>query len=130
MFCPNPDCPDARETGAPAEYREGITVCQECGSPLVDSRPEWTTVEFQRFQPVFEIPSPALVPIVDSLLREAGIRFFIQGIGASLAFVHGPVKVYVEPDRAQEARELLTASPAVSLAPPEEAPGSPGAGDE
>jgi hypothetical protein len=130
MFCPNPECPDAIETGEPAEFRDGITVCGECGSPLVESRPEWETIHFQRFKPVFEIPSPALAPIVDSLLRDARIRFFISGIGSNLAFVAGPIKVYVEPERAEEARELLTALPAVSLAPPEEAPGSPRAGDE
>jgi hypothetical protein len=31
----------------------------------------------------------------------------VKGIGGGLDFVSGPVKVYVEPHRAEEARELL-----------------------
>ncbi|MGH9321694.1 MAG: putative signal transducing protein [Vicinamibacteria bacterium] len=57
--------------------------------------------------PVFDVPSAGLVPFIDSLLQQAGMRFFIKGIGSSLDFVSGPVKVWVEEDRADEARELL-----------------------
>lgn len=39
MFCPNPRCAHARDTGKPAEYREGITTCPECGARLVPKRP-------------------------------------------------------------------------------------------
>jgi preprotein translocase subunit SecY len=40
-FCTNPDCPHRKETGGFAEYRDGITICPECGSPLSDN-----TVDF------------------------------------------------------------------------------------
>jgi hypothetical protein len=44
MYCPNPDCPDFKETGVPGEYIEGVTICPFCGSNLVeqipDTRPE------------------------------------------------------------------------------------------
>jgi hypothetical protein len=107
MFCPNPDCPHARRVGDPAAYREGITECQECGSPLVETPPEPGPVSYEKFEPVFEIGNAALVPLVDSLLQTAGMRFFFKGIGTGIDFIAGPAKVYVEADRAEEARELL-----------------------
>jgi preprotein translocase subunit SecY len=33
-YCPNPDCPHRKEMGYPAEFREGITHCSDCGSLL------------------------------------------------------------------------------------------------
>jgi preprotein translocase subunit SecY len=33
-FCLNPDCPHRKEMGYPAEFREGITHCSDCGSLL------------------------------------------------------------------------------------------------
>ena len=114
MHCPNPNCPHAQSTGEPAEYREGIAECQDCGSTLAEARPESAAVAYERFVPVFEIPSAGLLPFVESLLGSSGMRFFVKGIGSGLDFVSGPVKVYVEPDRAGEARELLSE---VSAAP-------------
>src|SRR3972149_4365290 len=32
MYCPNPDCPHAQQTGEPAEYREGVAQCPDCGA--------------------------------------------------------------------------------------------------
>jgi ketosteroid isomerase-like protein len=107
MYCPAPECPHAQRTGEPAEYRDGITQCQDCGSPLVEARPEAEPATYERFVPVFEVPNAGLLPFVKSLLQSSGMRFFIKGIGSGLDFVSGPVRVYVEPDRADEARELL-----------------------
>lgn len=39
MFCPNRDCVDFKESGAPGEYREGILVCPRCGARLVPDPP-------------------------------------------------------------------------------------------
>ena len=33
-YCLNPECPHKKKTGNPAEFREGITHCSDCGSPL------------------------------------------------------------------------------------------------
>jgi len=120
MYCPNPECPHAQRTGEPAEYREGITECQDCGSTLVDTRPETERLEqeLEELVPVFEITNAALVPFVQSLLTSAGIRHFIKGEGVQdffgwgrlavgFSLIAGPPVVYVEPDRADEARELL-----------------------
>ena len=35
-FCLNPDCPHKKKTGHPAEFREGITHCSDCGSLLTE----------------------------------------------------------------------------------------------
>lgn len=118
MYCPHPDCPHARRTGEPAEYREGATQCQDCGSALVEARPQAELVDYEEFVPVFEITNAALVPFVKSLLDSATIRHFVRGegvqdlfgwgrFGAGFSVVTGPPVVYVEPDRADEARELL-----------------------
>jgi len=107
MYCPNPECPHAQRTGEPAEYREGVAQCPDCGSTVVEERPESQTVAYEHFVPVFEIPSAGLLPFVESLLQSSGMHFFVKGIGSGFDFVSGPVKVYVEPDRAGEARELL-----------------------
>ena len=118
MFCPNPDCPFALRTGEPAEYREGVAECADCGSALVENRPSAEGVAYEAFVPVREITNAALVPFVKSLLESAEIRHFIRGenvqdffgwgrLGSGFNIITGPPVVYVEPDRAEEARELL-----------------------
>jgi len=36
-YCLNPECPHKKKTGNPAEFREGITHCSDCGSPLSET---------------------------------------------------------------------------------------------
>ncbi len=118
MYCPNLDCPHAQRTGDPAEYRGGITQCQDCGSTLVEARPESQPLAYEELVPVFEITNAALVPFVESLLTSADIRYFIKGEGVQdffgwgrlavgFSLIAGPPVVYVEANRADEARELL-----------------------
>ena len=99
----------ARYTKKDFESDQDVRWCPGCGDYAILSA-------VQKAMPDLGVPRENIV--------------FISGIGSNLAFVAGPIQVYVEPERADEARELLTALPAVSLAPPEEAPGSPGGGDE
>jgi hypothetical protein len=40
MYCPNPECPDFKETGVPGEYVEGVTVCPFCDKGLVEEMPD------------------------------------------------------------------------------------------
>ncbi len=119
MYCPNLDCPHARRTGEPAEYRGGITQCQDCGSTLEEAPPDGETPGYQEFVPVMTVANAALVPVVESLLSSQEIRFFIKGeglqdlfgsgrLGPGFSIIAGPPVVCVEPDRAEEARELLT----------------------
>lgn len=62
---------------------------------------------YERFVPVYEVGNAALLSFVESLLQSSDIRFFVKGIGSGFDFVSGPVKIYVEPHRSEEARELL-----------------------
>jgi hypothetical protein len=39
-YCPNPSCPYRVERGEPAEYRDHLVRCGDCGEELVDSRAE------------------------------------------------------------------------------------------
>jgi len=86
----------------------------------VETRPTWPEERFQyeEFVPVKEVVRAALVPFVESLLQSAGIRFFIKGervqdffgwgrFGSGFNIITGPPTVYVEPAKADEARELL-----------------------
>ena len=53
MFCPNDECPDLLDSGLRAEYRDEITVCPYCETPLVGHRPEppATAVESEPSKP-------------------------------------------------------------------------------
>ena len=114
MICPNPECPGRTEE--PAEYREGVTLCVDCGTPLVEGKREPDSIEYAPFVSVLTIEDASLVPIVKSLLVAENIRFFIKDegvqdlfgkLGSGFSIIAGPPVVYVEPDRAEEARELL-----------------------
>ena len=42
MYCPNPECIDFQEDGAPGEYVDTVTVCPKCGTALVaELPPDW-----------------------------------------------------------------------------------------
>jgi len=121
MFCPNPACPHFEATGEPAEFRLGISECSDCGTALVERRPEPGVpppVEYGEFVPILELRGPAMVAFAKSLLQSSRIRFFIKDervqdliaygqFGAGFNPITGPPTVFVEPSRAEEARELL-----------------------
>ena len=121
MYCPNPDCPHVDDTNEAAEFLTGITSCSDCGTRLVETKPTWTeeeSLQYEEFVPVKEVLGAALVPFVESLLQSAGIRFFIKGervqdffgwgrFGSGFSIITGPPVVFVEPAKADEARELL-----------------------
>jgi hypothetical protein len=118
MFCP--------ECGA--EYREGIDRCAECDVALGDEPPPQPEVEFVDFVPVLETGDPSLLLVAKSVLESAGIRFCARGegvqdlfalgrMGTGFNILTGPVRLEVEPDRAEEAKDLLANTSAV---PPEE----------
>ena len=37
--CPNPACPDRVGLGLAGEYVDSVTVCPQCGTPLIDATP-------------------------------------------------------------------------------------------
>lgn len=122
MYCPNRDCPHAQATGEPAHYRPGLSQCADCGSILVENSPEWPIEEvgYQEYVPVRTLDGAAMVSFVQSLLQSTGIRFFIKNervqdlfgigrFGTGFSPITGAPVVFVEPTKAEEARELLAA---------------------
>lgn len=114
--------------GEPGEYRDEIEICPRCGSTLIHDLPHWArgseaeahaevntepqpadvAYDFEAFVPVYRVADRSLVPLIHSLLRAAGMRYFIRDeqVRHLLPLLAGPV-VMVEPSRVDEARDLL-----------------------
>jgi hypothetical protein len=131
MFCPNDDCPDLVSTGLRAEYRQDVSVCPFCGSPLVSARPEDPVSEADEFEvmprilddevmePVIEATDPTEIAVLKSVLSAAKIPYITQGESQFSAFrgtltggsIFNPRSrgvVFTVPSRmADEARALL-----------------------
>lgn len=119
MWCPNQECPDALESGSPAEFVQGIIVCPFCGTALISYRPEWVdsgTPEIT-LVPVLPIVDNSWLPQIKALLDSAGVRFLLSDQGAKNSGVWGgasrfdptagaPV-VMVEESDLERATELL-----------------------
>jgi len=107
-------CPVCR-----GEYREGFTHCNDCDAALVaelprdpeDVHPDGDLVR------VYSTSEAALIPVVQSLLDDAGIAAMTKGEPVQDVFalgrlfganpVVGPVEFFVRPDQAEEAVRLL-----------------------
>lgn len=108
MFCPQCE----------GEFRKGITECPDCEVQLVDELPE----EIRDTTPlvaVFATSDPAVLPVVRSLLDETDIPYTIKGeevfglfpgtaVGLAIDPKSRAAQVLVPPERAGEARELLS----------------------
>jgi hypothetical protein len=127
MLCPNPDCRHRLETGEPAEYVDGITVCADCAAPLVEELAP--ALEPERFaeptdegddEPVeverlAELTDPVKAGMLRSFLEQAGIASAVrterrrEGAGATFGFGGRAAWLWVESARVEEAREILAA---------------------
>ena len=124
MYCPNPKCLDATETGVPAEYRDGIAECPSCNSALVASPPDWTivgdstTADSADLVTCVTVGNASLLPYIKSILDGAGVPYLVKNEGvqhwigwgtAVLGFnpITGPPVVMVEASRMDEATALL-----------------------
>ena len=110
MICPS--CGD--------EYREGFTECAECRVPLV-ARPtrEPPEPDHPELVTIFTTSNPAVLPVVESVLRGAGIEFLVKSERLQELFgwgrighlgynnIVGPVQVQVTADNREAAEELL-----------------------
>ena len=119
MFCPE----------GHGELREGFTVCPDCGAALVadDPRGEKNHPD-PHLVTVFTTADSSLLPILESLLDDAGIPYRMRGEGTLSLFPSTGVGLAIDPkaagvevqvpaDRAEEARALL--EPQTGLVPPE-----------
>lgn len=114
MFCP--------ECGA--EFKEGITTCDECEVALVvDPPPE---PEVAKYVSVLETSDLSAIPVIKTALEAAGIPFRTRGeglmnlfpaetLGAMLHSSAGEVIIRVPEERAEEAREILAGDATVDI---------------
>jgi hypothetical protein len=103
-----------------SEYRDGIATCTDCDVALIVPPPppppdERASIELVK---VYEAGNPAIIPIVESLLDDAGIEFsttsenlqdlFAWGrFGGTFNFAIGPVMFYVRKEDEDEALALI-----------------------
>ena len=93
-----------------AEYREGFTHCNDCDLDLIEPVPADPPVDLVS---VYATGNPAIIPIVDSVLRDAGIEFMTTG--SAVQALQGaigspyvvPVEFWVREDQEAAAREIL-----------------------
>jgi hypothetical protein len=124
MYCPNLECPDAKESGTAGEYSDGVTVCPRCGSRLVPTRPIWTPAvtpespDPERWVPCFTVGDVSLLPLIKATLRAAEVPHFVRHEGvqhwigwgtAVFGFnpITGPPVVMVADSHLERARTLL-----------------------
>jgi len=102
-----------------SEYREGFTRCADCDVDLVvpaDAQPAEPETRLVR---IYEGGNAAVLPLIESLLRDANIEFMTRGEALQDLFALGrfgtgggsnavgPVEFWVREDDEAAARELL-----------------------
>ncbi len=97
MFCPN----------CRTEYKEGITVCADCGAKLVAELPPDPADTTGEVVTVLESRDLAVVALAKSMLDEAGIGHIAKGEIPMEQLAVGPVEIQVDRDDAEMARDLL-----------------------
>jgi hypothetical protein len=102
MFCP--ECK--------GEYVKGVTRCKQCDVPLVASLPEdpkrlsdESDIDFVSVVRTF---NPQDIAIIESILEESGIEYYIQGKNGIMTYpLVDPASIMVVKGQAEQARELL-----------------------
>jgi hypothetical protein len=108
-------CPQCR-----SEYREGFTHCADCDVDLVPvAEPDPTGAEPDiQLVKIYEGGDAAVLPVVESVLRDSGIEFLTRGealqdlfalgrFGTGSNNAIGPVEFWVRAEDEATARELL-----------------------
>jgi hypothetical protein len=122
--CPNPACPDRVRLGLAGEYVDSVTVCPQCGAPLLDAKPvaenraepETTDVVIEMVC-VLQTADEGLASLVKSMFDGEGIRYVVRGEGlqdllgwgrvGGFNYIVGPAEFLVHQDDADRARALL-----------------------
>lgn len=98
MFCPH----------CKAEYREGFSVCADCGVDLIDALPREPEPEFVHFIEILATYNPADIAFLKSILDAEGIVYFFKGEHFMyMRPLADPVRLMVRADQAADAAELL-----------------------
>jgi hypothetical protein len=92
MFCPQ----------CKSEYQEGVVICCDCNIPLVSALKCEPKLEVQDFAEILITNNDADIAIIKSLFDSEGIVYYF--LGEHFAF---PIRLMVNKDQADEARELL-----------------------
>jgi hypothetical protein len=96
MFCPK----------CRTEYKEGITVCADCGTPLVEELPP-EVQEPAELVTVLITGDLSTVALAKSILEDAQIPCVAKGEYPMEQLAVGPVEIQVDRRDREQARELL-----------------------
>ena len=102
MFCPK----------CKSEYRQGFTICSDCGTELVGELPiEYKSIdkklEFINYDLLLSTYNIADIAIIKSVLNSEGIIHFVQGETSINLTGGGASRVLVKKEQLVTARELL-----------------------
>lgn len=97
MYCPN--CRD--------EFRDELTSCPDCDEVLVAELPPEELGPLAETAVAMDVRSVVVLPLVESLLQDANIPYFIQGREALDLIPVLRARVLVPKDRCDEAKEVL-----------------------
>jgi hypothetical protein len=98
MFCPN----------CRTEYKEGITVCADCGTRLIEELPPEAS-ESSELVTVLTTLDLSTVALAKSLLEDAEITCMAKGEFPMEQLAVGPVEIQVDRHDEAQAREILEA---------------------
>lgn len=106
MFCPR----------CMSEYREGFTICSDCGVPLVEALPVETQektlkaeYEYTDYELVLTTLGFTKIAQIKSVFDSEGIIYFIQGEDLMVAPGGLPARVLVKKEQVEESKQLLKA---------------------
>ena len=98
MFCPK--CRYA--------YNPGVTVCADCGVPLVSELPLIPKPEFVEYAEVLITFNPGDIAVIKSLLDSEGITYYFHGEFFNYVRpLADPARLMVRKDQVYEAKEIL-----------------------
>ena len=95
MFCPK----------CRSEYLEGVGICADCGTSLVEKIP---VPERYRFVAILETFNLADIAVIKSILDDGGIEYFFLGENYNqIEQLAQPARLAVREDQVDDAREAL-----------------------
>lgn len=92
-----------------SEYRQGFTICSDCGVELVDEiTPSEQGTDFIEYEVVLSTFNPGDIAFIKSILDSEEIVYYFQG--EHFTYVRPlvePARLMVKTDQVEIARELL-----------------------